>query len=212
MLFSTAWGDGLSVTLPPLAIRAPGPRWYIVRCIGGSDRRVIDCLEALAIETYYPIVRELRRLPKKKMSHAQRTSGVVIMRPAEVAFLPRHVFVHLDTRTPRWREMFEIAGVGGFVSMDGRPVSIEEREIRKLKGREIAGVIPGGTPVEKIFELGEEVRIVDGPFTTFNAIISKLPDVPIEQIDPDTRLKLIIAGLLGRSTVVEVTVSQVEKL
>jgi transcription antitermination factor NusG len=230
-----------------------GRAWYVVRCAGHSDSRVVACLEALGLETYYPVVRELRPLAKKRMSHAQRASGVAILRPTAVPFLPRHVFVEMDVGAPAargearpialehfvaalgpedgaqaladyervrrrrpaadwWQEIFDIAGVAGFVAMDDRPVAIASAEIAALRAREVDGVIPGKTPAGMIFELGERVRIVEGPFTTFDGFVEQLPDVPLEQIDAGTRLRLTIAGLLGRSTVVDVTIAQVEKL
>ena len=62
-----------------------------------------------------------------------------------------------------------------------------------------------------IFKVGERVRVAHGPFTSFQGIVERIPDVAIEDIDADTRLKLAI-DIFGRFTPVELAAWQIEKL
>lgn len=192
--------------------RGPGdPRWYLVQCAGKSDPYVLDWLGKLNFETYYPKVREMRPVPKRKLTQSQRTAVMQIMRPQVVPFFPRYVFVRFDIRSGVWRDIFAFAGVVGMHCHEDRPAPIADVLIDSLRARELEGAIPGKTPSKLIFKLGERVRVSDGPFASFYGTIEKLADVPIEQIDPDTRIKVAV-DIFGRLTPVELEISQLEKL
>jgi hypothetical protein len=181
----------------------------------------------------------MRPVPRRKLSHAQRSSGIVIMRPRNVPFIAGIVFArgslrgnvesfvrrpdrHLELgeriapqdtkrRAVTWEDVFDFPGLLGFVSNSDQPGAVLAFELDELRGREVDGVIAGRTPARMIFKLGEEVRVSHGPFMSFNGIVEQVPDVAIEDIDADTRLKLTI-DIFGRSTPVELAAWQIEKL
>jgi hypothetical protein len=216
-----------------------GPPWFALRCIGDPAPRVIPRLQELGLETYCPVVREMRPVPRRKLSHAQRSSGIVIMRPRNVPFIagvvfargrpagaveqvrwrPSHHFklgdkvdpADIQRRPVTWEDVFEFPGVLGFITNTDAPGAVLAFELDELRGREVDGVIAGRTPARMIFKLGEEVRVSHGPFMSFNGIVEQVPDVAIEDIDADTRLKLTI-DIFGRSTPVELAAWQIEKL
>lgn len=190
-----------------VCMRSAGTRWYVVHCFGQSDHHVLDWLDRAKFEFYYPLVREMRLLPRKKLSHAQRRSGIPIMRPKEVPLFPRYVFTRFDIEDRGWREIFKFAGVGGMVCAGNLPAPIADAEIERWRSHEIDGAVPGKTPAKVIFELGEVVRIIDGPFAGFNGIMERT----IEELDEHTRLTVLLS-LFGRATKAELGIAQVEKL
>lgn len=229
------------LTEPPAPQRPPAkkpPPWFALRCIGDPVVRAIPHLQDFGFETYYPVVREMRAVPRRKLSHAQRSSGVDIMRPRNVPFLHGVVFARgkitgqvetfarrpnrhfepgervsprdLQRRAATWDDVFNFPGLLGFITPEDAPC-VPHFEIDDLRAREIDGVIAGHTPARMLFRVGEEVRISDGPFTSFNGILEQVPDVAIEDIDADTRLKLTI-NIFGRFTPTELAAWQIEKL
>lgn len=186
-------------------------RWHIVHCVGKSDRHVVDWLKRLELETYYPGVREMRAVPKKELSQKQRKSGVKVMRPQVVPLFPRYMFVRFDMGKNGWRDMFRIAGVGGMVCHGEMPVWVPDGLIDDIRGKEVDGAVPGKTPAHLIFKVGEEVRVSGGPFASFLGVVDRLPTAAIEEIDPDDRIKVVI-DIFGRSTSVDLEISQIEKL
>lgn len=185
--------------------------WHVVRCVDRSDGQVLDWLDRLKVERYYPMVREMRRLPKRKMSLKQRNSGITIERPRLVPFLPRYAFVRFDMGRPGWRELFGFAGIAGMVCSGDLPVRVPDALIVSMKARELDGAIPGKTPAKLIFELGETVRVSSGPFHSFNAVVEKLPDVPIDEIDSETRIRVSV-HVFAQPTPVDLEIGQIEKL
>jgi transcription antitermination factor NusG len=189
--------------------------WLALRCTGNPELGAIPHLETLELETYYPMIREQRRVPRRMLSRAQRDSGVALMRPRIVALFPGLVFVREgDDLHQKENAIFWLPSVIGFLSAGDRPVRIPHSgkwNIGDLKAREINGVIAGSTPASMILKVGDLVRVANGPFTECTGIIEKIPDVAIEDIDAGTRLKLAI-DIFGQKTPVELAAWQVEKI
>lgn len=206
------WGTLQPIPKPePLPeIVNPNLDWYIVHVVGKSDDHAVEWLTDRGLETYYPQVRELRPVPTRELSKKQRASGVRVNRPRLVAFMPRYLFVRFDMTAAGWREIFDFAGIGGMVCEGDLPVRAPSA-VASLREREIDGAIPGRTPAKLIFSLGQQVVIKEGAFAQFPAIVEKLPDVPIEDIDADTRIRVAVS-IFGRSTPVDLEVAQIQRV
>jgi len=189
--------------------RPAGLAWHVVHCIGRQDSGVLSWLDRLGVEYYYPMIREMRPAPKRKLSKKQRRMGLRV--PHIVPLLPRYTFIRFDMSGDGWRELFRFAGVGGMVCEGDLPVRVPEKLIASIKCLEINGAIPGRMPARKIFTIGERVRIADGGLTSFEAVITKVPDCAIEEVDSDTRIRVAV-DLFGGETPVDLTISQIEKL
>lgn len=189
---------------------APGPKWYIVQCIRGTDQQALGAFARFKIKTYYPRILQLKLMPRRRMSATQRAAGHAIMAPTEVALFPRYVFTNFDPHTEAWHSAFELAGVGGLVCRDGMPVYMPESVIASIKKRENNGVIPGKDSVRAVFNIGEEVTVTDGPFASFPGIVEQGLDVPIEKLDASMRIKVAV-NIFGRATPVDLEYWQVAK-
>ncbi len=188
-----------------------GLTWHIVHTVGKQDQYVLDWLKKLKFDTYYPGVREMRPVPKKQLSHSQRQSGVLIMRPRVVPFFPRYMFVRFDMGVHGWREIFKFAGVAGMVCEGDLPVWVPDSLIDSIKMREVDGAVPGKTPAKMIFKIGDEVHVVQGPFASFPGVVEEIPDKAIEDVDSEDRIKVLV-NIFGRPTPVSLEINQVEKL
>lgn len=187
-------------------------QWLLGHCIGKSDKYVTDVLKRAGIDEYYPQIREFRPVPRKMLSQKQRASGVVVKRPMLVPLLPRYRLLHVDVRRGDLEEIFAMAGIGGMVCEGGAIIKVPQSFIDQVKKTEQRGAIPGTTSARLVFCVGEHVRIAgSGPFAQHNAIVQKNLDLPIEELDPDTRIEVAI-NLLGRLSKLALSLSEIEKL
>src|SRR6185437_8096382 len=76
--------------------RAPGPKWYIVQSIRGTDQQALSAFDRFRIKTYYPKIIQLKPMPRRRMSAAQRQGGMSVQVPTEVALFPRYIFTNFD--------------------------------------------------------------------------------------------------------------------
>jgi transcription antitermination factor NusG len=184
--------------------------WLIVRSLRMSTDRMATWLGKLGeygFETYYPMIRELGRVPQRKLSHHQRVSNVVLMRPRVVPFLPQLVFVRMTAVAGRIADQ---PGVMGFLCVGAEPAQVHDALITNLRRREMDGVIPGKTPAEFIFSPGDEVEL-NGPLGMVRGKVDTPPACALEDIDADTKLRLTI-DIFGRATRVIATVADVRKV
>jgi transcription antitermination factor NusG len=187
-------------------------RWLLGHCIGKSDAHVEAVLKRAQIDEYYPQIREFRPVPRKTLSQKQRASGVVVKRPILVPLLPRYRLLRVDVRRNDLDDIFALAGIGGMVCEGGVVITVPQSFIDQVRKTESEGAIPGSTSARVIFSQGEQVRIAGGgPFAQFNAVVERGMDIPIEELDPDTRIKVAIS-LLGRLSSLELSISDIEKL
>lgn len=184
-------------------------RWYVVQRFGRSDQAALRVFEEYKIEAYYPKILTLRKISRRQMSARQRASGVEVRKPVPTALFPGYIFMQVDARDPRIRPVFEIAHVGGLVCRSGAPVWMPDDVIAGIKSRENGdGLVPGKESLRAVFNIGDHVLVTDGPFASFPGIVERGLDVPIEQFDPETRIRVAV-DIFGRATPVELEIYQV---
>lgn len=184
--------------------------WFIVRAVGKSDQQALDGLKRHGIETYYPQVVQMRPMPRREMSAGQRKSGIPIMKPRLGPLFPRYIFAKFGMARQSWRDVFRLTGVGGMLCCGDMPVQIREVLIEKIKMRENDGAIAGSETLRALFSIGDHVTVTDGPFASFPGIVEKGVDCAIEDLDPDTRIKVAV-NIFGRATPIDLEVWQVTK-
>lgn len=190
----------------------PAP-WLILRSTRMSDDRRkawFSDLHALGVEIYYPMIRENRRVPMRKLAPAQRQAGLTLMRPRVVPFFPNSTFVrNIDLGVLNDRRIAPTAV--GFLAIGPELARVPDAEIIDLKRRELDGVIPGASSAEWKFTKGEVVWIINGVFTGRRGIVEAPPACPLEEVDSDSRL-VVALDLFGRMTPVEHPVGDVRKV
>ena len=125
-------------------------------------------------------------------------------------FLPGYIMLELDLPDLGWKNVCSvirrIQGVTGFVGVIGnerpRPISPEEAKALLQKVGEIKGEKP--TRLKQSFAVGEQVKIIEGPFATFSG--------SIEEVNLERNKLRVMVGIFGRATPVEVDLLQVEKI
>jgi transcriptional antiterminator NusG len=175
-----------------------GKRWYVVHAYSGFEAQVKRSL-----------LERIRRadLQEQFGEILVPTEEVVEMRggqqrKSERKFFPGYVLVQMEMTDETWHLVKSVPKVMGFIGGTGdRPAPISEREADAILQRVQEGVEKPRPKV--LFEPGEVVRVVDGPFNDFNGVV--------EDVDYDkSRLKVSVL-IFGRSTPVDLEFSQVEK-
>ncbi len=124
-----------------------------------------------------------------------------VKRTASRKFFPGYILVKMDLTDEAWHIIKNIPKVTGFVGGTNTPPPISDEEVEKITRQMEEGAV---RPKPKVlFEEGENVRVVDGPFTNFTGIV--------EEVRPDKGKLRVLVSIFGRATPVELDFVQVEK-
>jgi transcription termination/antitermination protein NusG len=173
-------------------------RWYIVQAYSNFERKVAEAIrEKIAqtkLEEYFDDV----IVPTEKVVEIRRGRKV----DTERKFFPGYVLVKMQLTDQTFHLIKNTPKVTGFLGADNKPMPISEKEAMSILQQVQEGVEHPKPSVS--FEVGESVRVSDGPFASFNGIV--------EEVDEErSRLKVEVS-IFGRPTPVELEYGQVEKV
>lgn len=173
-------------------------RWYVVHAYSGFEKQVKRSLEdriarAGMQEHFGDVLVPTEEVVEMKGGQKRRSDR---------KFFPGYVLVEMEMTDESWHLVKDVPKVMGFIGGTAdKPAPISKKEADVILNRVLEGV---DKPRPKVlFEPGEMVRVVDGPFNDFNGVV--------EAVDYDkSRLKVAVL-IFGRSTPVELEFQQVEK-
>ena len=173
-------------------------RWYIVHAHSNFEKKVATSIREQAAQ---------RGLDEKFDEILVPTENVVEVRKgrkvnAERKFFPGYVLVKCELSDDIYHLIKNTPKVTGFLGADKKPVPISDAEANRIKGQVADGVERPKASIT--FEIGESVRVADGPFASFNGTI--------EEIDEGRSRVKVAVSIFGRATPVELEYAQVEKV
>ena len=173
-------------------------RWYIIHTYSGFEKKVAQAIRDQAIRKNMADQFEEVLVPTEEVVEMRRGQKV----SSERKFLPGYVLIKMVMTDESWHLVKNTPKVTGFLGTGTRPTPISQAEADRIL-RQVQEGIERPKP-SVIFEVGEMVRVSDGPFTSFNGMV--------EDIDEDKARLKVAVSIFGRSTPVELEYSQVEKL
>lgn len=173
-------------------------RWYVLHVYSGFENKVAETIREKAEKRGLGDLVEELMVPKEEIVEVKRGQRV----NTERNFFPGYVLAKLALNDELWHVVKDTPKVSGFLGGGGnKPMPISEKEAQRL----IAQLQDGSSPRASIvYDIGEEVKVTDGPFASFNGIV--------EEVDEDKQKLKVSVSIFGRATPVELEFSQVEKV
>ena len=173
-------------------------RWYVIHAYSGFETKVAQSIREQAKQSGMENLIIDVQVPTEEVVRMRRGAKV----SSERKFFPGYVLAKIDMTDESWHLVKNTPKVTGFLGSGGKPTPISDVEADRIMHQVQEGI---ERPKPLItFEVGEQVRVADGPFSSFNGFVEEVDD-------EKARLKVAVS-IFGRATPVELEYSQVEKL
>jgi transcriptional antiterminator NusG len=173
-------------------------RWYIVHAYSNFEKKVADAIRERAAAAGLEDCFEEIVVPMEEVVEVRRGRKI----SAERKFFPGYVLVKMDMNDRAFLLIKNTPKVTGFLGADNKPQPISETEAQRILNQVKEGV---DRPKPSIsFEIGEQVRVADGPFASFSG--------HVEEVDEERARLKVAVSIFGRATPVELEYGQVEKI
>ena len=175
----------------------PNHKWYIVHAYSNFEKKVAESIREQAKNQGLDDCFSEILVPTEDVIEIRRGRKI----NAERKFFPGYVLVKMDLNDQAYHLVKNTPKVTGFLGSGLKPMPVSEREVARIIGAIEEGVERPKPTI--MFEIGETVRVIDGPFASFNG--------SVEQVDEERARLRVTVSIFGRATPVELEYSQVEK-
>ncbi|MGL4574749.1 MAG: transcription termination/antitermination protein NusG [Burkholderiaceae bacterium] len=186
--------DAVAAVVPPIS----GKRWYVVHAYSGMEKSVMRALQERIERSGMQAQFGKILVPSEEVVEIKNGQK----RVAERRFYPGYVLVEMEMTDDTWHLVKNTSKVTGFIGgKANRPTPISEKEVQKIMDQMVEGAEKPRPKV--LFEVGELVRVKEGPFTDFNG--------SVEEVNYEKNKLRVSVTIFGRATSVEMEFGQVEK-
>jgi transcriptional antiterminator NusG len=173
-------------------------KWYIVHTYSNFEKKVAEEIKRQA---------KLQDLEEEIVDVVVPTEEVLEVRrgqkvKAEHKFLPGYVLLHAQLTDECYHLVKNVAKVTGFLGQNNKPMALRQGEVDRILNQVTEGAEHPKSSIT--FEIGEQVRVADGPFTSFTGTV--------EEVDEGRSRVKVAVSIFGRATPVELEFTQVEKV
>jgi transcriptional antiterminator NusG len=173
-------------------------RWYVVNVYSGFEKKVSDQIREQALKKGCADQIELILVPTEEVVEVKKGAKVT----SERQFFPGYVLIKMILSDEVWHLVRNTPKVSGFLGARGKPVPITQAEVDRILSQVQEGVQKPKSTLS--FEVGEQVRVSEGPFSTFSGLV--------EEVDEDKQRLKVSVSIFGRSTPIDLDFGQVKKL
>lgn len=172
-------------------------KWYVIHTHSGAENRARLALEerikANGLQQYFSEI----LVPSESVIETVKGQK----RASVKKFFPGYMLVKMELNEESWYLVNNTPKISGFVGNKTKPSTISEDEVRKLTKQIDEGKLKTKPTIS--FEKGENIRVVDGPFSNFSGMV--------DEVRPDKGKLRVLVSIFGRATPVELDFAQVEK-
>lgn len=173
-------------------------KWYIVQVYANFEKKVAEALRERAAALGLSTVFEEILVPSERVVTVRRGRKIDVDRK----FFPGYILVKMEFSDAAFHLVKNTPKVSGFLGGDQEPTPIPEAEVQRIKALTEEGGEAAKSSLS--FEVGEAVRVVDGPFLSFTGVV--------EEVDKARRRLKVSVSIFGRATPVELEYDQVERV
>ena len=176
----------------------PNAKWYVVGAASGFEERAVKTIQDNARKASLSHFFFDFQIPKQEVVEIRRGKKI----NSEKNFFPGYMLIKMIMNNQTWQLVKNSNKVSGFTGNDHKPIPLSQSEaIKMLKKADdsIEYIAP-----KYVYEVGQQVKIIDGPFASFNGMV--------EEVDEERGRLKVSVSIFGRSTPVELEYTQVEKI
>ena len=173
-------------------------RWYVLHVYSGFEKKIAQQIKEQAAQKGLDDCFDQILVPSENVIETRRGQKV----STEHRYFPGYVLIKMQLTDDAWHLVTNTPKVTGFLGGKAKPSPISEKEAERILKQSHEGA--EFTRPAVLYEVGELVRVSDGPFASFNGLV--------EEVDDDKRKLKVSVSIFGRSTPVELEYGQVEKV
>lgn len=173
-------------------------QWYIVQAVSGFEKKVASSIREKAIKEGISDLIDEVIVPVEKVIEVRKGKKV----EGERKCLPGYILVKMQINDNIWHMIKNIPKVTGFLGSSGKPQIIAEKEINRILEQIERSSVVSGNVVN--FEIGESVKVTDGPFESFVGVV--------EGVEAEKNRLKVSVTIFGRSTPLDLDFTQVSKV
>ncbi len=172
-------------------------RWYVVQVFSGQEDKVAKMLRENAERAGLADKFGEILVPREDVVELKGGQKVTTSRK----FFPGYILVEMEMNDETWHVVKNTRQVTGFLGSGNKPIPMRESEVEAIR-RQIEEGVERPKP-KVLFDVGDAVRVIDGPFASFNGVV--------EEVDAEKGKLKVSVSIFGRPTPVELDFVQVEK-
>ena len=172
-------------------------RWYSVSVLSNFEKKIAEQIKTSVLDSGLEAEIEEVLVPTGEVIEVRRGKKVT----TERRFMPGYVLVRMEMSDQGYHLINSINRVTGFLGPQGRPMPMRDAEVNAILNRVQEGEDAPRTLIH--FDVGEKVKVNDGPFEDFDAMV--------EEVDDDNQRLKVTVSIFGRETPVELEYTQVTK-
>ena len=172
-------------------------RWYVLHAYSGYEKKVSESIVEQAKKLGISEFIEEVSVPTQNIVEVKRGTRV----NTERKFFPGYILIKMVLNDDTWHIIKNTPKLSGFLGTKGKPIPISNTEAKRITEQIIHGEEKSVPAIN--FEIGEEIKVIDGPFASFNG--------QIERIDEEKARLTVAVSIFGRPTPVDLEFIQVEK-